>query len=261
MVPRRRGIFSSAIGQVTWLVGIFLLCAVASHAGEIHSKVVCRDNVLPKHRDELAARLRKITGWPELKFDSQGMLRPGASRPIGGSKSARDLLMEVLWGEDIVVLEDVSRSSAVAFAQVIPGQLRSATADSPAAFVIQIDFADFDHVLGDKRALEAFNSGWALLHEFDHIVNGSEDATLIAESGECEDHINRMRQECDLPVRADYFFTLLPINTDSAFMNRLVRLPFAQEATRDGKKKRYWLIWDANLVGGIDQLKQIASLR
>jgi hypothetical protein len=260
LVPRRRGIFVSAIVQVAWLAGILLLCAGNSSAGEISSKVVCRDNVRPKHRDQLAASLKKITGWPELKFDSQGMLRLGSSRAYGGSKSARDLLTKVLWGDDVVVLEDISRSAAVAFAQVIPGRLRNATSDHPSAFVIQIDFADFEHILGDKRALEAFDLGWAVLHEFDHIVNESEDATLVAESGECEDHINQMRRECDLPVRADYFFTLLPITTDSAFMNRLVRLPFEQ-LTRGGKKKRYWLIWDANLVGGVEQRKQIASLR
>lgn len=189
------------------------------------------------------------------------MLRSGASRPNGGSKSARDLLMKVLWGDDVVVLEDVSRSSAVAFAQVTRGRWRHETTDSPSAFVVQIDFGDFEHILGDKRALESFNLGWALLHEFDHIVNASEDATLNAALGECEDHINRMRRECNLPERADYFSTFLPIITDSAFINRLVRLPFEQELTRGGKKKRYWLVWDANLVGGIDQVKQIASLR
>jgi hypothetical protein len=261
LVPRRRGTFVSAIVQLTWLVGILLVSAAASYAGETHSGVVCRDNIAADHRRDLAAKLQKITGWPELKFDSQGMLRSGTGRPNGGSRSARDLLTKILWGDNVVVLEDVSRSSAVAFAQVIPGRFRNASPESPPAFVVQIDFADFEHVLGDKRALEAFDLGWALLHEFDHIVNASEDSTLLAETGECEEHINRMRRECGLPVRADYFFTFLPIVTDSAFMNRLVRLPFEQELTRGGKKKRYWVIWDANLVGGIEQLKQIASLR
>ena len=67
-----------------------------------------------------------------------------------------------------------------------------------------------------------------------------------------------MCHECNLPQRADYFFTL---GTDTAFITRLVRLAFDQEQTSAGKKKRYWLVWDAKLVGGLNEQKQIAALR
>lgn len=126
-------------------------------------------------------------------------------------------------------------------------------------FVVQIDFADFDHVVGDERALAAFNVGWGLLHELDHVVNDSADATSVGEAGACEAHINQMRRECNLPERADYFSTLSPLATDTSFMTRLVRLAFEEQASANNKKKRYWLIWDARVVGGLEQ-NQIAAL-
>jgi len=70
-----------------------------------------------------------------------------------------------------------------------------------------------------------------------------------------------MRRECDLPQRAGYFFTLLPLTADSSFTTRFVRLAFEQQQAPDNKKKRYWVIWDAKLVGGLEEQKQIASLR
>jgi hypothetical protein len=127
--------------------------------------------------------------------------------------------------------------------------------------VVQIDFSDFEHVIGDPRALQAFDVGWALLHEFDHIINDSVDATSLGEAGECEDYINQMRRECDLPQRVDYFFTFLPLDSHTAFNSRLVRLAFEHVRAVSGKKKRYWLVWDARLVGGLDSGEQIATLR
>jgi hypothetical protein len=111
------------------------------------------------------------------------------------------------------------------------------------------------------RALDAFNVGWGLLHEFDHIVNDSPDAISLGETGECEAHINQMRRECGLPERVDYFYTLLALSGDTAFATRLVRLAFDQELPSGNKRKRYWVLWDANVVGGLDVQKQIASLR
>ncbi len=70
-----------------------------------------------------------------------------------------------------------------------------------------------------------------------------------------------MRRECNLPERADYFFALFPIATDDPFATKLVRLGFDQEDPATNKKKRYWLIWDARLVGGLDAQRQVAILR
>jgi hypothetical protein len=228
-------------------------------AEQNHSNVVCREELSPAHREELATKLQKITGFSSLKFDREGTLRQGNSEPVGGSAIARELVASAIHGRKVVVIEDASHRSDVAFCRVIPGRWKTNAASAPPAFVVQIDFADFEQVVGDEQALEAFNVGWGFLHELDHVVNDDADATSLGETGECEAHINQMRRECNLPERADYFSTLLPLTTDSAFMNRFVRLAFEQQLPAN-KKKRYWVVWDANVVGGLEQ-NQIAALR
>jgi len=212
-------------------------------------------------RDELARKLRQITGWPNLTFDLNGQLRLGTESPIAGSKSARDLIARVVHGQEVVVVEDVSGSSEVAFCRVVPGAWKDSNSSAPPAHVVQIDFTDFEHVVGDREALRAFDVGWGFLHELDHIANDSADAVSQAHAGECESHINQMRRECSVPQRADYFFTFLPVPVDSVFVSRLVRMAFEQEPTQARKKKRYWLVWDATLVGGLNDRKEIAWVR
>jgi len=73
---------------------------------------------------ELAAKLQKITGFSDLKFDGAGILRQGAARPVGGSQSARELVVNAIHGRNVVVIEDASHRGDVAFARVIPGRWR-----------------------------------------------------------------------------------------------------------------------------------------
>ncbi len=240
---------------------LLLICSMSVRAERKVSNVVCRDELSSERRDELAAKLRKISGWPDLEFDSSGILRQGSKEAVGGSSSARELLAKVILGTTAVVLEDASKSSEVAFCRVIPGKWKHSFQDNRPAFVVQIDFADFEQVMGDEPALEAFNVGWGLLHELDHIANDSADASSLGETGECETHINQMRSECNLPQRSDYFYTPLPLSVDGAFATKLVRLAFQYEQAQSSKKKRYWIVWDANVVGSLDAQKQIATLR
>jgi hypothetical protein len=229
-------------------------------AQQDRNHVIAREDLSLAQREQLATELRRITGFPGLKFDDNGILSEGSRSALGGSESARELVANAISGRSVVVIEDASHRSDVAFCRVIPGRWKKNVAGSPPVFVVQIDFADFDQLVGDECALEAFNVGWGLLHELDHVVNDDADATSLGETGECEAHINQMRRECNLPQRADYFSTLLPLSTDSAFMTRFVRLAFEQQSPPTNKKKRYWVIWDANVVGGLDQ-NQIAAVR
>jgi hypothetical protein len=248
-----------------WLVGIVLfilpidLLADESRSNIGHNNVVCREELSPARREQLATKLRKITGLPNLKFDDNGILRSTGNGGAYGSHSAKELLVNASKGRNVVVIEDASNNSDVAFCRVIPGRWKENADGKPPVFVVQIDFADFDQLVGDERALEAFNVGWGFLHELDHIVNDSPDPTSLGDSGECEAHINQMRRECDLPERANYFSTLSPLTTSTTFATRLVRLAF-DEQKPSTKKKRYWLIWDASVVGGLEQ-NQIAALR
>jgi hypothetical protein len=259
--PRRLRTIVFTIARSGWFIGIFLLACPSLLSAESSSNVVCRDNLSSQRRNELAIKLRRITGWSDLKFDREGALRLGTREPTGGSKSARALLRNVVYGANVVVLEDASKRDDVVFCRVVPGRWKEHSAAKPPVYVVLIDFVDFEQVTGDQRALNAFDVGWGLLHELDHIESDSADSASIGEPGECEDHINQMRRECNLPQRADYFFTLFPLNPDDPFTTRLVRLAFEQEDAGTDKKKRYWLIWDAKLVGGLNEQKQIALLR
>jgi len=260
LLPRPRGILFSRILRAVWLAAILIFLPADLLAESNTSSVVCRSGLALERREELAGKLRKITGWSNLKFDLTGALQLGTN-PVGGSKIARELLSRVVMGNAAVVIEDASKRTDVAFCQVLPGKWKANVPDTRPAFVVQIDFADFDNVIGDKSALQAFNAGWGLLHEFDHVVNDSLDATCLGELGECEAHINEMRRECGLPQRAEYFHTYSPLTVHSAFITRLVQLSFEQEETPSRRKKRYLLVWDANLIGGITEDKRIAVLR
>lgn len=222
------------------------------------SGIVCLKEVSNNDRRELTEKLQKITGWTGLEFANDGVLRKsGDKQPVGGSQRARTLLAQAMSASDAIVIEDVSRDPTVVFSRAHYAHVRQAALQTAPVFVIQIDFADFHHVTGDRMALQAFDLGWVVLHELDHIVNNSQDASYAWEAGDCETHINQMRGECGLPVRQDYFFTFLPASTDSVFARRFVRLAFEKET--GGIRNRFWIVWDADLVGLPD--KQLASLK
>jgi hypothetical protein len=193
-------------------------------------------------------KLRVITGWANLHFDNKGALIPGTSPSDSGSESARALLIKVVSGETVVVLEDASKRADVAFSRVIPGRWKNDDANQQPAYVVLIDFSDFEQLIGDRRALDAFNVGWAFFHELDHVANNSVDAEKFEDTGECEKHINKMRRECNLPERTQYFYTRYPAANKNDFRTQYVRLPFDQ-VINSKKKQRYWVVWDASSVG------------
>lgn len=210
--------------------------------------VVVRQNVSKSNREELARRLQAITGWGELGFDSDGALTIGNANARGGSRSARALLHRSISGQRAILFEDASSRKDVVFCRVVLGKLDHAP--STEVFVVLIDFADFRQVSGDKQARAAFDVGWAVLHELDHVVENSEDPKDDV-PGDCEGHINRMRRELGLPIRNSYFFSFLPVRNDANLISRFVRLGFEDDNGHASKRKRYWLIWDAAVVGGL----------
>jgi hypothetical protein len=260
MLSRPCGIFFSSITRRAMIVSIALLIwPVAISAASVRSNVVCREELSRIRREQLAAKLRTITGLPDLKFGDDGFLHEGNTDPAGGSAGARELIANAIHGGQVVVIEEARSRSDVAFARVIPGRWKTRIVNSPPVFMVQIDFLDFEQLAGDERALEAFNVGWGFLHELEHAIHDSSDTQAPGEAGECEAHINHMRRECDLPERADYFSTLLPLTPDNEFKTRLVRLAFEQQQSAGNKKKRYWVVWDANVVGGLEQNQAQAS--
>lgn len=260
MLPRPRTIVFARTQRAVWFVVTVIFSSLVATAEPNQTHVVCRESVSQSQREDLAKKLGEITGWRDLRFDVRGNLRLGSTTPVGGSPTARSLLERSAFGSNFIVLEDASRYAEVAFSRIIDGEWKTGSPDSPAAFVIQIDFADFRHVMGDRRALQAFDAGWVLLHELDHVVNNSVDSDSLGQAGDCEAHINQMRRESGLPERSEYFFSYLP-SIDPLFNTRFVRLAFEQDDPRDRNRKRYWLIWDGKLVGGLDKLNQVAAAR
>jgi len=238
-----------------------ILFAVHVSLAADSSSVVTRDTLSSAHRQELIASLRLITGWRDLSFDSDGALRIGAADIATGSRHARELLASAVKGDRIIVLEDATSRSDVAFCRVVPGRWVGSQPRSQPVYVVLIDFADFQQITGDEKARAAFDVGWGFLHEIDHVVNDSQDPRSSTLPGDCEDHINDMRRELGLPIRAGYFFTPLGLRTDPNFTTRFVRLGFVQHDAVSGKSKRYWLVWDANVVGGSIEQRQTALVQ
>lgn len=232
------------------VIGVVLLIS-SSAAANSASRVVLRDDVSPVHRDQLLNKLRKITGWTRLTFAADGTLSIDTTETSAGSKSARGLLASAAAGANAIILEDASSRADIAFCRVVPARWHNAHAAKFRAFVVLIDFNDFEQLVGDTEARESFDVGWAVLHELDHVVMNSADTEVNDHLGECETHINKMRDELGLPLRASYFFTASTLKADPNFTTRFVRLPFEKRDPSSRRLKRYWLTWDLTVVGGV----------
>lgn len=262
MRPRTQSRVVSALGRISLLCLTLFLCPFSLEASVNSSnRIICREELSLTRREELADKLRAITGWARVWFTSGGALQVDPVVRSNGSQTARDLLGKALGGGNVIILEDAGNRHEVVFGHVARARLNNHGSEIPATFVIQIDFADFDHLMGDRPALKAFDVGWAFLHEIGHVVNDFEDATAAGDAGECEDHINLMRSECNLPLRTDYFFTYFPFARESDFKTRFVRLAFDHKDPATTKRRRYWVMWDATLVGGLDKPQVMAKRR
>ena len=249
----------SKIQNVLLVVAFLSATALSTFAAD--GRVILKPDVSRSHREELVTSLRAITGLTNLKFDATGVLRLDGEPSTRGSESARTLLSKALTGPNVIVIEDASSRSDVGFARVVRGRWLRGDSTNPPAFVVLIDFTDFRRLSGDAEARAAFDAGWGLLHEIDHVVRGSEDSKDAGIVGDCEDHINQMRLELGLPVRADYFFSRAYLNADPNFSARYVRLSFERRNETSSETKRYWLVWDATTVGGLLGDSQRALVR
>ena len=243
------------------LCGLLLCLLVTSVTAFASNHVVVREDVSNGKREELAQKLRMITGWSSLTFDRDGALRFGSEQNQPGSQSARDLLAQAVNGDYYIVIEDASSRTDVAFCRVVPARFRTQDATKLRAFVVLIDFTDFRQLLGDAEARAAFDVGWGFLHEIDHVVADSKDAEEQGLPGECEDHSNVMRSELGLPLRVEYFFTESHLKANREFRTRLVKLAFEQYDLSKSRTRRYWLMWDSAVVGGLTSNAQTAVTR
>ena len=236
--------FTKQLPQLMTMVAVIIVCAAPNSFASQPGRIFLRENLSATNRDHLITKLRRITGLGQLRFESNGSLVIGAESDRRGSQIARTLLATAIAGRDLVVFEDASSRADVVFCRVVPGKDLN-------THVILIDFTDFERLIGDKKARESFDVGWGVLHELDHVVRDTEDADVNDHLGECEKHINEMREELGLPLRADYFYRPTLLRTNPNFRTNFVSLSFEQRDTATGKLKTFLLTWDSEAVGSI----------
>lgn|GEM_PF-866294 len=202
--------------------------------------------------------LREKSGFQEIHFDEDGFLKLGdQTKFIGGSASARALISAAVEAKQAIDLEAHNYSSIVAFARLANTVIYQsrATGDKINVYPIEIDFSDFQKLFGDKKAIAAFDIGFVVLHELGHAVLGLHDSSEDSSGpGDCEEYINRIRRELNLPERQNYFAkTRTTIMATSLRKVEQAELYFAQAGTpqQGGSPQRFAVSWDAMLVGPI----------
>ena len=160
--------------------------------------------------EELTQSLRRITGLKELHFEKDGSLATGAAQSAAalseGSATARQILSSSLNSGFVFIIEDHSDSPSVNFGQINEG-LRyqdGLTGLILTVWRVRLDFSDFRAMQASREVKAAFDVGFTTLHELLHGL-GYKDATKFSELGECEEKVNRSREELGLPMREQYF--------------------------------------------------------
>lgn len=203
-----------------------------------------------RNLEDVARHLQRLTGW-RLSFDSHGHLTVGQVRhPHSGSETARQILRRTLDSVSIT-LEDRSLSADVAFAALKPDCVYLlSSGEKIEGYLLLLDFQDFQHLSGDREALDAFNLGFVLMHELVHALEKRRDPPQrdgLRESGDCEEIVNRIRQELHLPVRVHYSTEVFLLGP---YPIPYERLRFVRSRTSGGKIERdtYVIQWPSTFV-------------
>jgi hypothetical protein len=159
-----------------------------------------------------------------------------------------------------IELESHDYSSHIAFAHITAGVVYTSfqTGARIEARQVQLDFSDFAELRGEREVIAAFDLGFAVLHELVHGVWGLRDAVgEMNELGACDEQINRMRRELNLPERQGYSAGAQAVLSNPAGATKRAELVFARERMESGRARteRFYLRWDANRVASATQAK------
>jgi hypothetical protein len=134
------------------------------------------------------------------------------------------------------IIEDYSNSDAIHFGQLDEGtnfaDLRQQQSVQLMIWRVRIDFVDFQRVEASPPVRAAFDEGFTLLHELLHGL-GYRDAQSVMAVGECEELLNLMRAELELPERARYFGEAVELTPTV----KTIRLRFRRRVT--GRKAKW----------------------
>lgn len=200
----------------------------------------------------LLDELRALTGFKGMQIKPNGDLVLGDRSLIeGGSEIARKLLAAAIDGKDSFALERRDGSATIAFAQIEPLlDYRDGTDVVRQDWSIRIDFADFKELRGDQAAIKSFGPGMNLLHELVHAILGySDPVTANDPLGQCERHLNLIRDELGLPLRQHYFpnirYAASPESIGKIFQGQIY---FARASGSSQKSNEYSLTFKLNRV-------------
>jgi len=214
--------------------------------------------------DQLKATLESLrgkTGFLDMRFDEAGFLTLGdRTRFTGGSSSARELLIATVDGRQAIELEAHNNSPQIAFARLTAGNILTGFQTGARIEVrqVQLDFADFAELRGEREAVAAFDLGFAVLHELVHsVLSLSDVVSETTELGACDEQINRMRRELNLPERQGYSARARSKMHSSNGTTRLAELVFAYERVKPASagSKLFYLRWDAKRVASAAESK------
>ena len=105
----------------------------------------------------------------------------------------------------IFIIEDYSGSASVNFGQAAQAEVYvNQVGDVAPVWRLRLDFDDFQRMQASAKVRATFDEGFTLLHELLHGF-GCKDGVRARELGECEEIVNRIRSELDLPLRDQYF--------------------------------------------------------
>jgi hypothetical protein len=241
----------------SWLV----FCAQANSTNDLFTYRGGFRNSIGNHRlkeKELKRVLEGLaakTGFRELHFDADGFLTLGDRRNfVGGSDTARQLLMDAVDGASQLLLESHNHSQKVVFANLGQGTMfhNMRTNVRTEHLAIRIDFSDFGKLIGAKEVLASFDLGMTILHELVHGVRKLHDSVNEWEDvGDCERYVNTIRKELGLPERQQYVARSQTILSGAGWAVNMAELQFARTDFRSGKLKtdEYKLTWDVQRVG------------
>lgn len=208
-------------------------------------------------RQVLTDSLRRITGLQQLRFAENGALEVGErSDFIGGSITARAVLLRALASGAVFVIEDHSGSVTVNFGQLDEGLRYEDCLNGQRLLIwrVRLDFADFKRVDAPRQVRAAFDEGFTFLHELLHGL-GYRDSYRLDEVGEVEEIINQARAELGLPVRAQYLGETVPI-AQRVFCVRLYfkDAPLTAPETDKNARRRSYRLHFLPELGAIFQL-------
>ncbi len=219
----------------------------------------------PKYVALLLENLREKTGFTELRFDAQDYLVVGdPEKFVGGSATARKLLLAGVEGKLLFNLENQHHSAQVNFARLD----RSTTFRNMTTKLevevrpLVIDFFDYDHLSGDRDVRHAFDLGINFLHELVHGVYHLRDAVEDRnELGECEDFVNTIRRDLGLPERQKYMARIYKSAMPSGSFLQKAELEFTRTKEKNGtlKTERVFLSWDTQKVGAVMADEQLLA--